>query len=271
MNEIEFPKDRLEFPEDALTEYAIELPNASYETMQKVVSYWDIKGISESYMAIQTNDGPIQIAPYYKAHNVFQRMWQQLSVLMRFIFGGYKLTPERVEQLREVYKDFPLGRTAKKVEGCAQCAFCNQKVIDSQLVLDGERVQVLYNYAPIGMGGERLHFLVVAKRHCPRFDQLTKEEYEEAEKLTHFVQKRIQEHFEETPIRNTYVYHKTGQDSGQSVPHWHVHIVMTQNGAQEWWARLTVLRNILFGSFKLSPEELEKQRQKYYTILNSPR
>ena len=269
-------------PYDGLTENAVEIAskdeegtpectNEIYDTLQKIVHLWKREKISESYMALQVDNEPLQLIPYTKTESWFGRAWQQLQVLWRFTFGGWKLTPDRVKVLKETYADLDsLGaKTAEKVEQHAHCAFCQKKVIDSQLVLDGKRVQVLYNYAPIGLGGERLHFLIVSKRHCPTFHQLTKEEYQEAMELAQFVRERIQSHFKEEgkPIQKAYAYHKTGADAGQSVPHWHMHLVMTQNGAQEWLGKLTVLRNILIGSFKLSADALEHQRRKYTALL----
>ena len=264
----------ISFSNDGLTYSAVNVRGHGFEnfdTMQQLVQLWNKKGIAESYMALQVDNEPLQMVPYTKTESWFGRAWQQLQVLWCFTFGGWKLTPDRVKTLKETYSDLDsLGaKTTAKVEQHANCAFCQSKVIDSQLVLDGKRVQVLYNYAPIGLGGERLHFLIVAKRHCPAFHQLTKEEYQEALELTQFVQERIQSHFKEEgkPIQKVYAYHKTGADAGQSVPHWHMHLVMTQNGAQEWLSKLTVLRNILIGSFRLSAEALESQRRKYTTLL----
>lgn len=267
MEEISFPKDGLTYSAVNVRGHGFE----NYDTLQKLVQLWNERGIAKSYMALQVDNEPLQMVPYTKTESWFGRAWQQLQVLWRFTFGGWKLTPDRVKTLKETYSDLDFlgAQTTAKVEQHANCAFCQSKVIDSQLVLDGKRMQVLYNYAPIGLGGERLHFLIVAKRHCPAFHQLTKEEYQEAMELSQFVQERLQGYFKEEgkPIQKVYAYHKTGADAGQSVPHWHMHLVMTQNGAQECLGKLTVLRNILIGSFKLSAEALGNQKRKYTTLL----
>ncbi|MCB1109731.1 MAG: HIT family protein [Chlamydiia bacterium] len=256
--------EEISFPKSGLTEYAVEVDATDYNTMQKVVALWQQTGLSESYMMLQIDRNRVQMVPYTKTTSLVGRLWQQLQVLYRFTFGGWKLTSERVQQLKDYYSQIANQEVTEKVKVCARCAFCAPRVIDSQLVFEGKYVQILYNYAPIGLGGERLHFLIVTKRHCPTFSLLTQEEYEEANQLSLFLQEKV-----ETPVRKMFSYHKTGEDAGQSVPHWHLHVVMTENAAQEWWGKLTVLRNILFGSFQLSAEMLEKQRQKYYTLLNS--
>lgn len=264
----------IRFPSNGLTQCAVNIPEhgiENFDTFKKLVQLWYKKGIAESYMVLQVNKGPLQAIPYTKTESWLGRVWQQLQVLCRFTFGGLGLSPDRIKYLEDAYSDLgPLNdESVTKIEEHAHCAFCERKVIDSQIVLNGNRVQVLYNYAPIGLGGERLHFLIVAKRHCPKFHQLTEEEYSEAMKLTQFVQEKVREHFnsEGNPIQKVYVYHKTGEDAGQSVPHWHMHLIMTQNGAQEWLGKLTVLRNILIGSFRLSAEALKNQKRKYTALL----
>ena len=55
-----------------------------------------------------------------------RRAWQQLQVLWRFTFEGWKLMPDRVKVLKETYSDLDsLGaKTTAKVEQHANCAFC---------------------------------------------------------------------------------------------------------------------------------------------------
>ena len=45
-----------------------------------------------------------------------------------------------------------------------------------------------------------------------------------------------------------YLFHKTGIDAGQTVPHWHMHLIVTANKTQGFFGKLTVLKNMLFGS-----------------------
>ena len=53
--------------------------------------------------------------------------------------------------------------------------------------------------------------------------------------------------------------HKTGIDAGQSVKHWHLHVIFSTNTAQNFWGRITVIRNILFGSSPMKRDELARK------------
>ena len=246
-----------------------------YQMLQKMVVLWKKQDISESFMVLgqdelQRSDKifSFQAVPYYKTSSCIGKFWQQLVVLWRFTFGGIS---QHVHDLCNTYGNLldqeVLATT--KVDDVSKCAFCNQDVIHSQLVLKKKHVQVLYNYAPIGLGGEKLHFLVVPRVHRSSFTSLTPEEHQEAFKLSKLVVEQLQVHFEKIgrPLQKLYVYHKTGADAGQTVPHWHMHIVLIQNVAQDWLGRLTVLRNILCGPSKLSEAKLSEQRIKYFHIL----
>jgi diadenosine tetraphosphate (Ap4A) HIT family hydrolase len=141
--------------------------------------------------------------------------------------------------------------------------FCNPEIIQKQLVFEGSEVNVLYNYAPIGLGQEKLHFLIVPKIHRVGFSELSQTEYLEAmelsQKLINFYQKRNH------PI--VYVFHKTGVEAGQTVPHWHQHIVFAETGAQEFFSKMAVLKNMMIGASPLSSEELKGRVQLLRTDL----
>ena len=290
------------FPQDALTENSLdicsksgnkahftEVVNPSFIDdfqllLQKIVSFWKEQKISESYMIIgqdqlQKNEKAFtfQAVPYQKASTWIGRFWQQFLVLWRFTFGGFHLTSGRVRDLTHIYHDglnHTIAQTATSVEAISNCAFCRKETIDSQLVLDGNKVQVLYNYAPLGFGGEKLHFLVIPKEHRPTFEHLTQEEHREAFAISKFVVERLQAHFQTQgeSLQKLYIYHKTGAEAGQSVRHWHLHLVLTQHAAQDFWGRLTVLRNMILGaifSFRLSSAKLAEQKKKYTQILSN--
>lgn len=289
----------ISYPTDALTPYSLDieptdpkchhvtdLKMGAVEEMQRVllgvVKRMRETQLSNSYMLLACDSLQenrllsFQVVPYaiksaWWIIGLLQVMWQQLVVLWRFTFGGLSLTSERADLLATTYADLtPEQRdVADRVNQCATCAFCRQEVIDSQLVLDGESVQVLYNYAPIGFGEEKLHFLVISKEHRPNFEALTPEEHQEAFEISQFVIQRLQQIF---PLEKLYLYHKSGEEAGQTVPHWHMHLVFTQSVPQDLWGRVIVLRNILLGaifSFQLSKSELREKQERFYTILNS--
>ncbi|NRA90421.1 MAG: HIT family protein [Simkaniaceae bacterium] len=276
----------ISLPESGLTEDAVYLDSKSseitelyldelYDELQKIVHLWKEKNIAKSYLVLGTEKwgkAAVQAVPFKEAKSLVYRSFQQLQVLYRFVFGGYLPTQDRAARFRHIYRDLTLEKTnieASKISRVSKCVFCESRVLDSQRVLEGKQVEVLYNYAPLGLGGERIHFLIVPKRHCKGFSELTKEEHREAYLIANYVSEKLKCYYEKegSKIQNVYTYHKSGLDAGQSVFHFHLHLVMTQNRADELFGKLAVARNILFGLFPLSKEELEEKRRKYASIL----
>ncbi len=240
--------------------------------LQKTVAIWKEKGIADQYLVYgkeQPGTGvPFnwEAVPYYKPRTIIGRIWQQLSVLYRITFGGATASlTQRQKQIKEYKTSFEdsselIQKQIKKVDDTivGHDAFCKDEVIDKQSVLKGRTVNVLYNYAPIGFGGERLHFLIVPKKHRTRFSDLAEEEYLEATKLTQALSK----HFYKTrSIQNGHIFHKTGEDAGQTVPHWHMNMILTANKAQGFFGKLTVLKNMLFGSSPMKDAALKEKVQ----------
>ena len=195
-------------------------------------------------------------------------------MLWRFIFGGLKLTPHQIQNRATLYQD--LKAKAIKVNSLftppKNCAFCKDSVIHEQEVLKGRKVRAFYNCAPI-VPGEKLHFLLLPIRHAKTFTSLTKEEHREIFTLARTIVRRLQSYFKKkgAPLGKAYIYHKTGSEAGQSINHFHVHLVLTQNEIQDtYWGYLIVLRNILLKwliPFRLSDEELAEKKAKYTHIL----
>ena len=136
-------------------------------------------------------------------------------------------------------------------------AFCNPKVLDKQRVFEGKEINVLYNYAPIGLGEEKLHFLIVPKEHHPNFSDLTKSEYLESMQLS----QKLIKFYQGKGFHTAYLFDKTGAEAGQTVPHWHEHVVFTATKTQELFGKWTVLKNMVLGSSPLPPKELQNRVQ----------
>jgi diadenosine tetraphosphate (Ap4A) HIT family hydrolase len=132
-------------------------------------------------------------------------------------------------------------------------AFCDQKVIDKQLVFEGKEINILYNYAPIVLGEGKLHFLIVPKQHRSKFTDLTETEYLDVMQLS----QKLVGFYKGKGYHTAYLFDKTGIEAGQTVPHWHEHVVFTATKTQEFFGKLTVLKNMLFGSSPLPSKELQ--------------
>lgn len=233
----------------------------SYSFMLRIAQLWNSR-ITNQYLIygkIDENSFFWEMVPYQKCHTCVGRAFQQLQVLYRTMFGGSLLSPTACEQQSRIYRDLlynrflPLLPEDTSVTG--KDPFCDEKRIERQWVVTGKKVHVLFNYAPIGFGGERLHFLIVAKQHRETFTDVTQEEYSESMQLTC----KLVRHFQTTRnnIKHVYLLNKTGRDAGQTVKHWHIHVIFSMNAAQDFWGKMTVIKNILLGSSRMRDDLLE--------------
>lgn len=239
--------------------------SASFSLLKKAAAFWKEKQITEQYFVYGKqdleNNGSFswQALPYYKTNNTLSRIWQQIVVLWRVVFGGFEASKDYIQQQSELYtKDFAVTESKEPAAEInlqpGKDPFCDKEKIAKQSVFEGHNIRILYNYAPIGFGGERLHFLIVPKRHVADFAQLTNDEYAEAADLS----KKLITHFKnDRKSQEAYLFWKYGEDAGQTVDHCHLHVILTANKAQSTWGKLTVLKNILFGSSPLSADQLK--------------
>ncbi len=233
----------------------------SFDLLQKIASFWKESGIAKDYLVYgkHTPDSSSfhwEIVPHYKSSSFFGDLSQQISVLWNITFGGQPLEFAAREEKSQIIETVLKQRALKeeKNTGLESDAFCKVDVIEKQWVLKGKQVDVLYNYAPIGFGGERLHFLIIPKEHKERFEDLTTEEYVE---ISQFATKLIQKYSD----KDAYLFHKAGKPAGQTVPHFHMHLVFTSNKVQDMMGKLTVFKNMFLGSSPMKGSELENRVQ----------
>ena len=151
-----------------------------YDILKKCVGVWKKMGTAEHYMIYGKHSPKSQsfqweIIPYKKAI-------QQFLVLGTISFGGIPiptfLIRKKVQELRAAFHRFTTPEP-QVPNSNKQDPFCEPEVIKKQTIFSGKTVDVLYDIAPIGFEGERLHFLVVSKQHREKFTDLTPEEYQE--------------------------------------------------------------------------------------------
>ena len=244
----------------------------SYLYLQGIVKKIEEQEKKPSYMVYAKDNlassSPLHwdYIPYEKTTWKIIRFWQQFKILWRITFGGFTLPNQEQRRIStdyatffQSYRDQEQGDPIEKPKHTD--AFCQVEVINKQCVLQGEKINVLYSYTPIGFGGERLHFLFTPKMHAERFTDLSKEEYSEA---LYLAQKVIAILKTTRPnIQNVYLFHKTGEDAGQTVAHWHMHLVVTTNASQDFYGKLTVLKNMIIGSSPLKGTFLKNEVDKY--------
>lgn len=250
-----------------LSEWGTPQSLETYEMIQKIVGIWEQKGITDYLIYGKESDSSKslfswEIVPYPKDGWKF---WKQFKVLWNITFGGSCLP---VVEKQRIAKDFQKdigefsAKQVKQIEAIDAAAkgndaFCNQEVIDKQLVFEGKKINVLYNYAPIVMGEGKLHFLIVPKRHLEKYTDLTAEEYTESVQLA----QKLLNFYKAKGYHTAYIFDKSGAEAGQVVPHWHEHLVFTKTKTQDFFGKLTVLKNMLFGAWPLSKNELQNRVQ----------
>lgn len=248
-------------PEKQFKEWSEQNHADSYSFMQRIAQTWKSDNVTDQYLIygkIDENPFNWEVVPYQKCRTCIGRIIQQLQILWRIVFGGISVS---AESRRKQYENFSLENsyetTPLESPKKSDDSFCKADTIDRQWVITGQKVNVLFNYAPIGFGGERLHFLVVPKEHREAFTDVTQEEYCESMELT----TKLLDHFTENrkTIKNAYLLNKTGKDAGQTVKHWHLHVIFSTNAAQDFWGKLTVLKNILLGSSPMKKEDLAER------------
>lgn len=239
---------------------------ASLECMQKIARVWKKQGIEQHFIFGKTEGEKHfswQMVPYVRPEPILfssflGRIWQQLAVLWNITFGAPHLTDaERCDMAAAARGAFSedvapvVELVPESIKGSD--AFCRDEVIEKQWVVKGKEVTLLYNYAPIGFGGERLHFLTVPNRHTTRVVDFTETEYAEAMELE---QKAIQKLKATRAVTAVYRHTAAGSDAGQAVDHGLFHSILVTNCAQDFFGKCTVLWKMLFGSSPMKAEEL---------------
>lgn len=254
-------------PTRHFTDWKINHKLEAYTLIQKVIQVWKEKGITDYLLfghedANSSTNFSYEIVPYPKTYWLVSRLWKQFKVLCNIIFGGsYTDAQKRNYQAKKFSHDLTLSENQKnQIHTVHQAtdgkdAFCNPDVITKQLVFEGKKINVLYNYAPIAIGKEKLHFLMVPKEHRGTFADLTQDEYVEAASLS---QKLVQ-YYKNKGFTIADLFNKAGKDAGQTVPHWHEHAVFVTNKTDEFFSKLKVLVKMLFFSSPIPPDELKKK------------
>nr|QIQ10885.1 hypothetical protein OJOKFFHK_00028 [uncultured bacterium] len=96
-------------------------------------------------------------------------------------------------------------------------------------MFEGKYVNILYNYAPIAIDENKLHFMLVPKAHREMFSELSVDEYLEASAL----EQKLGAYYKRQGYQAAYLFNKTGAEAGQTVPHWHEHVIFTATKVQD--------------------------------------
>lgn len=238
----------------------------AYFLLENVASLWKTHGIHDFLIigTIPPSQGEKyfwEILPYSKTS---YNLLEQLRVVWRLTFGSSCLSNQELESAKNRYQKFSSYfslpyRAAASTLCMKEDPFCNPLIINKQLLYKGKTINVLYNYAPQGIGPEKLHFLLVTKEHRGGFPELTLEEYVEAQEIA----SKIIHYYHQKGFPIAYLFHKTGKLAGQTVPHWHEHLIFAADQSSEFWGKLKLMGRMIFPASPLSDPELKKLVKKY--------
>lgn len=242
---------------------------AAYHLLQNTAALWRENESIEDFMVIGTIPPRMQsdnffweIMPF--SQNRFNRI-ELFKVVWHLIFNNFCLSKEERRQIQQKYHRYLnfFGQPYQPIPPETSCnaadAFCRPEVIQSQILYSGKRMDILYNYAPIGVGDEKIHFLIIPQEHRRGFPELTLEEYLESQEMT----VNLLEYYEKKGFPVAYIFHKTGEYAGQTVPHWHLHVVFASSQVHEFLGKLQILVKQLIFSHPLSKDQLELLVNKY--------
>lgn len=225
------------------------------EITKTITSIWKDNKIASQCMmlGVQTpqKSFTVQLVPYQDA-NALTRIPQQMKVLWKLTVGAPSLNDQEIAAEKQLFSDWAnfssIQTTHAPIVGTDP--FCNQTVIDKQLVAEGKTLSVLYSYAPV----VDRHFLFVPKIHRETLEELSSEELGEIIKESARVVSVL------TPQgqpQRVFWMMKFGEDAGQTVKHLHAHLMLPSDSDEEGLGKATVLKNILLGSSPLNNHELQ--------------
>lgn len=227
----------------------------AYLLMQKVAAVWQEHGISD-YLIIGDEDSSGQFAweivPFPPDEYAF---WKQINVMRRIFFGGVNLSKKEqatsASRFRHFASKVPV-MTYPEEEDCQGCdPFCNPQIIEAQAVINDpdKSVRVLYDYKPLAY----YHFLIVPKAHEEKFSDVSIQSYIEA---SEYAQELIRRYGKGKAV---YLFHKTGQRAGQTVPHWHWHVVIANSREEELYGQFNAFFKMLWGGSALDADTLKER------------
>ncbi|NGX57383.1 MAG: hypothetical protein K940chlam3_00274 [Chlamydiae bacterium] len=208
----------------------------TYDFLQRIRSCWNRCDYTRSYMVygqtspnLRSEKFHWQVIPY--PEDGWSRL-KQLQVIWNVSFGASFLSEkERIAQatqLRQYTQYLPENYQRVQAKGPSDDPFCNPGVTGNQCVYEGDEMLVLYDHAPVRIVEENPHFLITPKKHKETFGELTASEYKEAMALA----EKVTDYFQESyPQSTLHFFHKTGKAAGQTVPHWHMHVIVVKEDA----------------------------------------
>ena len=108
-------------------------------------------------------------------------------------------------------------------ENKPDCPFCYEN-IKSKIVENYNSVVAINDLNPVSDG----HLLIIPKRHCTDFFQMTQQELIDANCLLKVLRKKILKN--DSSVTGLNIGMNTGESAGQTVFHSHIHLIPRRDG-----------------------------------------
>jgi len=107
----------------------------------------------------------------------------------------------------------------------SDCPFCKLDA-DRKLIFESETVYAIYDKYPVNAG----HALIIPKKHCPDYFQLTIEEQMACMLMLNKVREEVNNQFNPDGFN---IGINVGEKAGQTVNHVHIHLIPRYSGDVE--------------------------------------
>jgi len=221
--------------EQRLIEWKDEQHIETKELIQRIAVNWCDHGFCRDYLVVGKTNlyNPFELFQWDIVPFKPERSgpWQRTNVLWRIAYGTDKLSQKEIEENRRRYGRYlgnfsvRLPRMNSLVDDAVEYdPFCDPKILNSHGIYRGKHMVLIYDHRPSSLYGyyEKPHFLIIPLEHRSNFNELTNQEYLEAMRITRALARYFSDH---TRYNTLYLHHKTGALAGQSVMHWHLHLV----------------------------------------------
>ncbi len=141
-----------------------------------------------------------------------------------------------------------------------ECIFCNikDKKAEAEIIFEDDHVLVFLDIQPINYG----HTLVIPKKHYDNFLTVPKDELDRLTHATQFIAGIVKRSLNADGFN---VISNNGQSAGQSVFHFHFHIIPRFNND---FSLRPAVKNYTTGSMKEFGEKIRSFISKYEDIYN---
>jgi len=136
-----------------------------------------------------------------------------------------------------------------------ECVFCDEQVIAESQIYQTKLSRIIIDKKPIAPG----HCLIISKRHVPSFSYLSPDEVEE---VAYLIKKLGLALMRAVRAEGYNVLFNEGVAAGQTVTHFHIHIIPRQIEERVHVNPKDVLADAMKSRAELSPDKLKEARDR---------